>query len=445
MHNSVPEPSTILLLAVTLLGLVIAIIANSATRKAGWILLAFFLGVPLVLVPLAGFYWFQASKSQAERRLIPRDDVTVIHQKINAQGTQSLKWDHDTDAKEKVSNTYWNADGTPYVEEPAASAIDPFSETSTENRPSNSTRKESAAKTLSNSLRAQREANAAGMKNVRKQNTNRPATLAEAPSASPEEKQPFDKALSEKSAAWIDALSKVLAKTILEDRRAWEDLAAKATKQMEQTAEKAEPPAEAKVETRAVEKTVSVAPEPPAPPKPSWVGQTWHGLSGSDVFFERDVEIYAYPTRLEAEAKLPEAVQKAIDEYVELYYGDTHTKVKIPPEELRQFVRDKYEEWRETSLGKMLTLHVNLRIDKRGFEDRYKTSTAQYVELDRQKFAERRLWTFGAYSSAAFLLLTVAWGYLKADLASGGRRRGILRAVATLVILAIVAAVAMMA
>jgi hypothetical protein len=252
---------------------------------------------------------------------------------------------------------------------------------------------------------------------------------------SPDEKQPLDKTLTAESANLIDALSKVLAKTILEDPKAWQDLAEKASQKMSPTAEKPMP----------VEKPSESAESPAIskPSKPDWVGNPiWHP-SGNDTTYERDIELDLCSTRLLAEAKLPGAVQKAVDEFVEDAFADARIKVKLPEKELAFLVKEKHEEWWKTSAGDMLTLHARTVVDKHRIEQAYRNAQAENEKREQERLAQRRLWGFGAYFSCGFLVLATFWGYLKLDMASGGKHRGVLRSAVFLVILSLIVTAAM--
>ena len=180
----------------------------------------------------------------------------------------------------------------------------------------------------------------------------------------------------------------------------------------------------------------------PAAPNPAWVGKSWHS-TGDGVVYERDVEVDPYPSRLEAETKLPDAVQKAIDEFVEIAFADSQVKVKLPQDQLRELVKDEFEEWRTISSGNILTLHAHIRVNKTDLEPAYRRAWTELAEVQRKQIAEWRLWHFGPYFLGGFLFLTTVWGYLKVDSATGGRRRGTLRVAAAVAILSIAAAAAL--
>jgi hypothetical protein len=374
------EPTMVLLLAIPLLGLLLAaivtLIAIRATRTAGWVLLALLIGVPLVLGPVAGFFWVGY-----------RDHPILIPSHAQAYPQE-----------QGIGNGITMKAETRAM--PASSDVSPGMEIT-------------------------------------------PTSSPDALVATNDQKQPLDKAITAESARLIDALSKVLAKTIIEDPKAWREIADNAAKKTEQLAEKADPSADpppAKPETKPAE---SATPEPPAP---DWVGKSWHQLGNSAVF-ERDVEVYPYSSRLEADAKLPEAVQKAVDEFVEIAFPDAEAKLRLPPERLRQMVKDTYEQWRTIRSGDFLflTLHARIVVNKVELEPDYKLAQKNFAKTERSRVAERRLWHSTPYFFGGFLLLATVWGYLKVDLTTGGRRRGVLRLAGFIAILSIVAAAALAA
>jgi len=361
------EPTTLLLLGVPILGLLlvglISLIANPRTRIAGIVLLAVFVGVPLLLLPVAAVFWVGISAPVPERAAIRPN------QPMRQESWPSSSFDSDRTSKDPS---------------PAAPQVLPTP----------------------------------------------PAAqpTAEASAPAPEEKQPIDKALTAESARLIDALSRILAKTIIEDHKAWEDLAAKTTKQMAQPAEQETPTASAEVKPAEAPAAV----EANLPPKPSWVDRPLH-REGNGYMVDAVGEPFA--TEIECEAALADCVwKKAVCPYVENFLPEASGKVDLPPAVLRNFVVGRWVEKRSIHQGEVQMLHALVQLDpgaQRTIADAY-----------RQTIAVRHLQKFGTYFGAGFLLLAAAWGYLKADSASGGRRRGVLRTAVVLVILSVAAAVA---
>jgi len=133
-------------------------------------------------------------------------------------------------------------------------------------------------------------------------------------------------------------------------------------------------------------------------------------------FFECDVQSGPFLTRRECESKLPDEIQKALDDYVFDFMNDKKIKVKLPADELKKLAstNSKFEEWRNVqSLGVVLTLHALVRIEPDRIAAAYRQAQAECAEIERRSVAERHLWSFGGYFSAGFLLLASVWGYLK--------------------------------
>jgi hypothetical protein len=371
------EPTTLLLLAIPLVGLllaaIVALIAIRATRTAGWVLLSLFVGMPAVAILMLGLY----------RKVGPVKAPANVRSAASAEALQKFG--------EQLSQAEIHvlSDSPPPSVAPKTAEAPPVDSAAT------------------------------------------PA----------DEKQPLDKAITAESARLIDALSKVLAKTIIEDPKAWREIADNAGKKLEQPAEKAEPSATAPAAKPEPKPTEDVTPEAP---KPEWVGKSWH-QRGNSAVFERDVEIYPYSSRMEADAKLPEAVQKAVDEFVEIAFPDSEVKLRLPPERLRKMVQDTYEQWRTIRSGDFLflTLHAQVVVNKAELEPDYRVAQKNFAESQRTRAAERRLWHSGPYFFGGFLFLATVWGYLKVDLATGGKRRGVLRVATFIAILSIAAAAAL--
>jgi hypothetical protein len=252
---------------------------------------------------------------------------------------------------------------------------------------------------------------------------------SETPKDLTEEEQPLEKKLTAESARLIDTLGKVLAKTIIENPKAWQELMAKATRQMAQPAEKEEPKAEVQAEKTPSEPLTPAAP----PPKPAWVDRPFR-QEGNDYLVDAVGD--PYETAWECEAALPEVVRKqAIGSYLKIFMPEAIGKVCLSPETLKNFVVDRWVETRNIRLGEMQILHANVRLDP-GSQNSIK-------EAYQQAVISGRLQWFGTKFAAGFLLLGTVWGYLKIDLTTGGNHRGILRAAVAIVILSIAAAIAL--
>ena len=80
----------------------------------------------------------------------------------------------------------------------------------------------------------------------------------------------------------------------------------------------------------------------------------------------------------------------------------------------------------------MTSLHVLLQFDQK-VKDRI-------LEEHRRAIVAGQLWIMEVWLTAGLSLLALVYGYLRADLASGGRHRGRLRLAAATAILGVVAA-----
>jgi hypothetical protein len=180
-------------------------------------------------------------------------------------------------------------------------------------------------------------------------------------------------------------------------------------------------------------------PAAPVPGKPDWVEAPPKLLA--DDSYQMSFVVGPYTSRAECEAQVPEALQKALDDYVEMAIGpEAVGMVQLPAEILRQEIyRASWEETRSYSVGPMIRLHGRLQFD-RPFKTRVQ-------EAYREAIVAERLRTVGVWAALGLSLLTVCFAYLKADLATGGTRRGRLRLGAAAVILMglIAAAVAVIA
>ena len=151
------------------------------------------------------------------------------------------------------------------------------------------------------------------------------------------------------------------------------------------------------------------------------------------------IAVGPYTTRAECDAKLPEALQESLDHYVNVSLGDqAATTIRLPADYLhQQLVKAQWEETRQLSVGPMTWLHVQLQFDRK-VKDRI-------LEEHRQAIIGQRLQAMATWSATALALLTVAFGYLKIDLATGGVYRGRLRLAAAAAILGLVGVAAVVA
>ena len=160
------------------------------------------------------------------------------------------------------------------------------------------------------------------------------------------------------------------------------------------------------------------AKSPAAEKRPAWIDSP-PGRQG-DAYRET-VLIGPYTTRVECDGKVPEALQRAMAEYAELYLGR-----RAPPASAFHgddiegaIVKDRFEETIQSSVGPMIQLHLLLEFD-RAVQERIRKAAERAV-------IDRRLWRTGTVSIAVLGLLAVALAYLKADLTTGGAHRRRLR------------------
>jgi hypothetical protein len=178
-----------------------------------------------------------------------------------------------------------------------------------------------------------------------------------------------------------------------------------------------------------ISKAMAEAPQPrvgeggKAPPtaekRPAWVDSP-PGRQGDA--YRTTAVTDPYTTRAECDARVPEALQKALAEYAELYLGGQAPPASaFPAEDLeRAIVKDRFEETiHSPSVGPMIQLHLLLEFD-RAVRERIQKAAERAV-------IDRRLWRTGTCALAALGLLAVALAYLKADLATGGAHRRRLR------------------
>jgi hypothetical protein len=199
--------------------------------------------------------------------------------------------------------------------------------------------------------------------------------------------------------------------------------------------------------------TVSAEPmiTPDAPELPDWVGKqpfVWRAGKGAELpdyykivrtkpmvgdAYVMSVSTDPYTTIQECEAKIPEVIQSAVNQFVERNPGlQRMGNVQLSPEQLRQLVVAEYEElWQSQSLlGKMPRIHLLLNFDQKATE---LIADAMNVRL----FTDRAC-VAGTGFIGLWLLLAVIWGYLKLDLATKGAYRKRLQAAAAFAILIIV-------
>ena len=145
------------------------------------------------------------------------------------------------------------------------------------------------------------------------------------------------------------------------------------------------------------------------------------------------ISVGPYSTRMECDEALPDKLREAVDDYVATSIGrEARGAVRLPLAYIRDhLVKDRWEEWKEYEppLGRMAKLHVLVAFDRE--------ANARLKEEWNRVVVDRRLWGVGTAGAALFLLLSIAWTYLKIDLATAGSYRGRLRLGAGMAILAL--------
>ena len=173
-----------------------------------------------------------------------------------------------------------------------------------------------------------------------------------------------------------------------------------------------------------------------APDRPQWVDRPPARVG--DVY-QMSVTVGPYTTRLECDANLPEAIDKAVAEYAEISEGAELARyARLPAEIVRQqLLKDQWEETYKASFGPMVRLHALLEFDHK-INDELKSQC-------RRAVVAGRLWKTGVGVAGLLALLGVGLAYLKLDLASGGTHRRVLQLAAALAILGVIGAAALAA
>lgn len=174
-------------------------------------------------------------------------------------------------------------------------------------------------------------------------------------------------------------------------------------------------------------KTPDDARERTATRRPAWVEAKPERIGGE---YRIPVRVGPYASPLECEARLPETVALAIDDYIELVLGpEARGKVKLPWSYVEEkLIRERFDETRlfqltSTQQSEMHTLHVLLAFDQ---------SANQYLrQLWRTAQGMTRLVRLGILFAVLVWSLAVIWSYLRLDLATAGRYRWPLRGLAT--------------
>jgi hypothetical protein len=163
-------------------------------------------------------------------------------------------------------------------------------------------------------------------------------------------------------------------------------------------------PAEAEIPRKAGEdRNAHPAAEAESTP-PGWVNCP--PQAAGDVY-QMSLTIGPYTTRAECDAKLPEELQKALNQYVEMCLGEPlPAGVGLPESEFRQaIVKNQREVVRQYSVGPMVNLQVLLEFDRSVKE--------RVLEECRRATVGRRIWILGAGLASLLAVLGVFYGYLR--------------------------------
>jgi len=181
------------------------------------------------------------------------------------------------------------------------------------------------------------------------------------------------------------------------------------------------PPAE----TSSVSKT-------PAVKRPDWVANP---PQPSAELYELVVKAGPWETPLECERQLDEKITWAVDSYVAWRIGEeASTQLQLPADYAREHLV-KESPWVEkvnTSVGEMYNVYALLQFDRQ--------VEGKLQDLWNRILLGTRLLLSAAVLAGVLLILTVIYGYLKVDLATGGAYRGRLRLVAVAVLVALAGA-----
>jgi hypothetical protein len=186
-----------------------------------------------------------------------------------------------------------------------------------------------------------------------------------------------------------------------------------------------------------------------APERPDWIDKkpfSWLAGNGSKLpdyykimntrpvdgdAYIMSVSTDPYTTLQECEAKIPDVIQSAVDQFAEKYLRRNWGEyVQLSPDQLRQFVVADYEETKDFSFGKMNQVHLLLNFDKNA-----KTLIDETIST---RMLNNRTAVVGTGFIGLWLLLAVFWAYLKLDLSTQGAYRKRLRAAAGFAIIIIV-------
>lgn len=170
--------------------------------------------------------------------------------------------------------------------------------------------------------------------------------------------------------------------------------------------------------------------------RPAWMDEP---TGKQNVTFRTIATAGPYSTPQECREKLNEAIQGAIEHYVDCYLPRrAGVKIELPPSFIHnQLVRGEWLEQSEYSVGPMYNLHSLLVFDSQANQ-----------EIDRLYHAgqvQGRLAYTGAGAGLVLALVSTLFGYLKLDTLTRGYYTGRLRVAAGAAILALAAVAGLLA
>lgn len=138
--------------------------------------------------------------------------------------------------------------------------------------------------------------------------------------------------------------------------------------------------------------------------RPAWVEMSPRRVGDT---YQMAVTVGPYATRLECDARLPEVLQSALDQYVETYLGtEAVDRVDLPSDYLREtLLSEQCEEPVDTSFGRMTQVHALLEF---GPEIKQRIDEAW-----RRVIIARRLLFVAAGTSVVLAVLGMVFVYLK--------------------------------
>ena len=135
--------------------------------------------------------------------------------------------------------------------------------------------------------------------------------------------------------------------------------------------------------------------------RPAWVDA---GPQLVDDVYQMVVSVGPYTTLLECDAKLPEAIRRAVDEYAEIALGSDVVGTAWLPDAAfcRQLIKDRWQEVKPYSVGPMTQLYVLLQFDRKAKEG--------IADACRQGVIERRVGHAAVGMAVVLGLLAAAYG-----------------------------------